>query len=132
MTLCFPLNTKLYSTFTCKKEPLPLHCRGGCSLQPLYHNLLRCLKIHPRAFLKWNSIGVKTINVLTTAIANRKLFFNGFKLCDSQWLLTGKVLEVEFENEQAKKNVSPHEVEQAKRLTQRGITCVFQVDYEVD
>ncbi len=48
------------------------------------------------AFLKRNSIGVKTINALTMAITNRKLFFNGLKLRDRQWPFTGKVPEVEY------------------------------------
>ena len=48
------------------------------------------------ALLKRNSIGVKTINALTMAITNRKLFFNGLKLRDRQWPLTGKVPEVEY------------------------------------
>lgn len=40
--------------------------------------------------------------------------------------------EVDYENELAEKNAHDHEIEQAKRLAQHGIKCVFQVDYEVD
>ena len=47
-------------------------------------------------------------------------------------MLTGKVPKIEFENKLAKKNTYPHEIEQAKRLSQHGIKCTFQVDYEVD
>lgn len=60
--------------------------------------------------------------VLNRELANR----------DKRWVLNGKVPEVEYENKLAKKNVHPHEIEQAKRLAQHGIKCVFQVDYEVD
>ena len=65
-------------------------------LNKLYHILLRRLKIRANTFLKRNSIGVQTINALTMAITNRKLFFNGLKLRDRQWPLTGKVPEVEY------------------------------------
>ncbi len=51
---------------------------------------------------------------------------------DADWVLTGKVPKIEFENKLAKKNAQPHEIEQAKRLSQHGIKCVFQVDYEID
>lgn len=51
---------------------------------------------------------------------------------DTNWLLTGIPPEVGYENELAKKNAHDHEIEQAKRLAQHGIKCVFQVDYEVD
>lgn len=50
---------------------------------------------------------------------------------DTNWLLTGIPPEVGYENELAKKNAHDHEIEQAKRLAQHGIKCVFQVDYEV-
>ena len=60
--------------------------------------------------------------VLNRELANR----------DRRWVLNGKVPVVEFENKLAKKNAYPHEVEQAKRLSQHGIKCTFQVDYEVD
>lgn len=51
---------------------------------------------------------------------------------DTNWLLTGIPPEVGYENELAEKNARPHEIEQAKRLSQHGIKCIFQVDYEVD
>lgn len=51
---------------------------------------------------------------------------------DTNWLLTGIPPEVDYENELAKKNARPHEIEQAKRLSQHGIKCIFQVDYEID
>lgn len=54
------------------------------------------------------------------------------RLRDKDWLLTGKPLEVDYENKLAEKNAYPHEVEQAKRLSKHGIKCIFQVDYEVD
>ncbi len=60
--------------------------------------------------------------VLNRELANR----------DKRWVLNGKVPEVELENKLAKKNVHPHEIEQAKRLSQHGIKCTFQVDYDVD
>ena len=53
------------------------------------------------------------------------------RLRDKDWVLTGKVPKIEFENKLAKKNTYPHEIEQAKRLSQHGIKCTFQVDYEV-
>lgn len=53
-------------------------------------------------------------------------------LRDADWVLTGKVPKIEFENKLAKKNAYPHEIEQAKRLSQHGIKCTFQVDYDVD
>lgn len=53
-------------------------------------------------------------------------------LRDTDWVLTGKVPKIEFENKLAKKNTYSHEIEQAKRLSQHGIKCTFQVDYEVD
>lgn len=54
------------------------------------------------------------------------------RLRDKDWLLHDKPLEVDYENKLAEKNAYPHEVEQAKRLSQHGIKCTFQVDYEVD
>lgn len=51
---------------------------------------------------------------------------------DKRWVLNGKVPVVDYENKLAKKNAQPHEIEQAKRLSQHGIKCVFQVDYEID
>lgn len=60
--------------------------------------------------------------VLNRELANR----------DRRWVLNGKVPEVEYENELAKKNAHDHEIKQAKRLSQHGIKCTFQVDYEVD
>lgn len=54
------------------------------------------------------------------------------RLRDKDWLLHDKPLEVDYENKLAKKNARPHEIEQAERLAQHGIKCIFQVDYEVD
>lgn len=54
------------------------------------------------------------------------------RLRDKDWLLHDKPLEVDYENKLAEKNARTHEVAQAKRLSQHGIKCVFQVDYEVD
>lgn len=54
------------------------------------------------------------------------------RLRDKDWLLHDKPLEVDYENKLAKKNAHDHEIEQAKRLAQHGIKCIFQVDYEVD
>ena len=62
-----------------------------------------------------------------TKVLNRELAKR-----DKRWVLNGKPPIVEFENKLAKKNVHTHEFEQAKRLSQHGIKCVFQVDYEVD
>lgn len=85
------------------------------------------------AFLKWNSIGVKTINVLTTAITNRKLFFNGLKLRDRQWPLTGKVPEVEYK-ENLRENFDIRKVENGsyskeilKRLVMSGVTYLCTI-----
>lgn len=89
---------------------MPQRCHGGCSFQQLYHILLRRLKIRPRAFLKRNSIGVKTINALTMAITNRKLFFKGLKLRDTQWPFTGKVPEVDY-SENSRENSDIRKVE---------------------
>lgn len=79
-----------------------------------------------------DSLGIKVVDGKATNAADKKLLFSELKLRDRQWLLTGKPPEIDYENEQAKKNVYPHEVEQAKRLSKQGIKCTFQVDYEVD
>lgn len=54
------------------------------------------------------------------------------RLRDKDWLLYDKPLEVDYENKLAEKNARTHEVAQAERLSQHGIKCTFQVDYEVD
>lgn len=62
-----------------------------------------------------------------TKVLNRELAKR-----DRRWVLNGKVPIVDYENKLAKKNAYPHEIEQAKRLSQHGIKCTFQVDHEVD
>lgn len=77
-----------------------------------------------------DSLGIKVVDGKATNATDKKLLFSELKLRDRQWLLTGKVPEVDYENELAKKNAYPHEVAQAKRLSKQGIKRTFQVDYE--
>ncbi len=77
-----------------------------------------------------DSLGIKVVDGKATNAADKKLLFSELKLRDRQWLLTGKVPEVDYENELAEKNAHDHEIEQAKRLSKQGIKCTFQVDYE--
>ena len=77
-----------------------------------------------------DSLGIKVVDGKATNVADKKLLFSELKLRDRQWLLTGKVPEVDYENELAEKNAHDHEIEQAKRLSKQGIKCTFQVDYE--
>lgn len=79
-----------------------------------------------------DSLGIKVVDGKATNAADKKLLFSELKLRDRQWLLTGKVPEVDYENELAEKNAHDHEIEQAKRLSKQGIKCTFQDDYEVD
>ena len=92
---------------------------------PLFtcRNVKQLVQKHIAAFVWMAAAADKELTkVLNRELANR----------DKRWVLNGKVPEVELENKLAKKNAYPHEIEQAKRLSQHGIKCTFQVDYDVD
>lgn len=89
-------------------------------------------KVNARITKVADSLGIKVVDGKATNAADKKLLFSELKLRDRQWLLTGKVPEVDYENELAEKNAHDHEIEQAKRLSKQGIKCTFQVDYEID